>query len=90
MNITTLVILAALVEGFTEYVFGFADRVKPYLKYIALVLGVGATLAYNIDILRDLAGLTSPIPYVGQIISGLIIGRGSNYLNDFVSAIRGE
>lgn len=90
MEISALLFLTTLVEGFTEYVFGFSETMKPFLKYIALVLGVAAALVYKVDILAQFAGLTTTFPYVGSIISGLIIGRGSNYLNDLVSLVRRE
>lgn len=91
MNIATygvaVLLLATLVEGFTEYLFSDQPKAQPYLKYIALGLGVGVSLAYGVDILAGL-GLVSPVPFVGQVISGLIIGRGSNYVNDFVSSLK--
>jgi len=90
MEISALLFLTTLIEGFTEYVFGFSEKMKPFLKYIALALGVGATLVYKVDILSQFAGLTTTIPYAGSIISGLIIGRGSNYLNDLISLLRKE
>lgn len=81
----SVLLLATLVEGFTEYLFGEVQSAKPYLRYIALALGVGVSLAYGIDILGIL-GLVSPFPLVGQIISGLILGRGSNYVNDIMTS----
>lgn len=87
MEALKLLFLATFVEGFTEYVVPEGFK---FTKYFALLVGVGAALAYNIDILGSLTGLQSSVPYVSQIISGLIIGRGSNYLNDIVSNIRGE
>jgi hypothetical protein len=85
---TELLLFAFLVESFTEYAFGQFLAVKPYLKYIALLLGVVVAVAYKIDIIAGIAGLTSPIPWIGSVLSGLIIGRGSNYLNDLVSFIK--
>ena len=83
MNPVSLIFLATFVEGLTEYVFsGFRG-----VKYIALALGVVAAVAYNVDVLA-VFGLTSGFPYVNQVVSGLIIGRGSNYLNDIISKFR--
>lgn len=81
--------LATLVEGLIEYTMG-SEGTKPFRKYAALALGVGLAIAYNIDI-PTLVGLTgSTIPLVGNVISGIIIGRGSNYANDIISAFRGK
>lgn len=86
-NTIGIFILATLVEGFTEFAFGKVEKLKPYIMYIALVLGVGASIAYKVDILAHFDLHTNQ--YVAYVISGLIIGRGSNYLNDIISALRG-
>lgn len=72
--------LTTLVEGLMEY-FGqsLTSMIKPY---VAAVLAVGLCLAYNVDLLAAL-GYEAVLPYVGQITTGLIVGRGSNYVNDF-------
>lgn len=80
-------LLAFFVEGLVEYLFGKENGSQPALKYVALALGVGLAIAYNVDILA-MAGLVSPVPLIGNIVSGIIIGRGSNYVNDFVSKLR--
>ncbi len=84
MELTAILFLATFVEGTTEYLFGAYTKAQPYLAYIALFIGVLCSVAYKVDILAYL-GLTTTIPYVGSIISGLIIGRGSNYINDIIS-----
>ena len=80
-------VLATFIEGTVEYIFADRTNAQPYLKYIALALGVLVSLAYKLDILASL-GIISPLPFVGSIVSGLIIGRGSNYVNDFVSSFQ--
>lgn len=79
--------LAFFVEGLVEYLFAKDNGSQPTLKYIALALGVGLAIAYNVDLLA-LLGMTSIVPLVGNIVSGIIIGRGSNYVNDVVSKLK--
>lgn len=81
--------LAVLVEGTLTHLFGESteENQKPWLRYVSLILGVGAALAYQVDLLAAL-GLPAVYPLIGWIASGLIIGRGSNYLNDFISRVR--
>lgn len=81
------VLLATVIEGLVEYLFGEVDAVKPYLKYVALAFGIVAAFAYNLDLLAYL-GMSAAFPFVGNVISGLIIGRGSNYVNDIISAFK--
>lgn len=74
------------------------EKLKPFKKivlmYVALVAGVGLSYYYKVDLIALLptwlAELTKssaeyiPTP-VGMILSGLAIGRGSNYLHQVMS-----
>lgn len=82
--------LAFLSESLTEYLFSpiFENivRWRPYkflLVYVAAGVGLGFSIHYQIDFLAMIGGV-QPDP-VGMIASGLIIGRGSNFLHEFVS-----
>lgn len=86
-SITSVFILAVLVEGIVEYFIASEDKKQPWLKYVAAAIGVLVCVIYKADLLAGL-GLITPIPYVGSIVTGIIIGRGSNYLNDFISKVR--
>lgn len=90
MNILGIVLLTTLIEGLITYIFGknYVDNPRPWIKYISLLMGIILAIAYQIDI-PLMAGLNSGYIYVGYIVSGLIIGRGSNYLNDILSLIKG-
>lgn len=81
--------LAILIEGTITYLFGESseEETLPALRYVALVLGIVAASAYRLDLLSAL-GLTAAYPLIGWIATGLIIGRGSNYVNDFISKVR--
>jgi hypothetical protein len=59
------------------------------LRYVAAAVGILLCWIYNAD-LRAVAGLAmvglvSPWPWVGNIVTGLIIGRGANFVHDFAS-----
>lgn len=89
-------LLAALVEALIEYLV--APWLKPegqrfsasaeliremLLRYSAAAVGVVLCIAYGVDIL-ELAGLESGWPFIGPALTGLLIGRGANFVNDFV------
>ena len=82
-------LLATFVEGLINYLFGVneGEYKRHWIRYIALVAGIALAIAYQLDIL-SLTGLVAIHPMIGYIVSGLIIGRGSNYLNDFVSSFK--
>jgi len=86
-TLASVFVLAILVEGIIQYFVTNENKKQPWLKYVAAVLGVVICIAYKADILLSL-GLVSAFPFVGEVATGLIIGRGSNYLNDFISKVR--
>lgn len=52
------------------------------LRYAAAIIGMILAVIYRVDLLA-MIGLTPLYPIVGYIITGLIVGRGSNFLHDF-------
>ncbi len=55
-----------------------------WLRYVAMAVGVGLACAYRTDLL-GMVGLTAWTPWIGYVITGVLIGRGSNYLHDLVN-----
>jgi hypothetical protein len=91
MPIYAILFLAVLIEGTLTYLFKASEgsidaSPKPWLKYVALVFGVVLAVLYKVDI-PAMVGLMSPVAYVGYVVSGVIIGRGSNVVNDTFGAI---
>jgi hypothetical protein len=84
-----------IVEASVEYIFGtIFDKVPklvPYkwvLMYVSLLVGIGVSFFYKFDLLSLLAttlGISFSVTWVGILFSGLVIGRGSNFLHQFVS-----
>jgi len=90
MNILGILLLSTLIEGTLTYVFGEnSDTPRPWLRYVSLLLGVGAAIAYQIDI-PGMAGLVAVNVYVNYVVSGLILGRGANYINDIFALIQSK
>lgn len=83
-----IIFLATFIEGLINYIAGEGDGVgRKYLKYVSLVIGIVVAVAYEVDI-PTMAGLSTVWPIANYIVSGIIIGRGSNYVNDVVSNLR--
>ena len=60
----------------------FASLTTPYL---AMLTGVLLAIAFQIDIITPLVAaleLAIPSPWPGLIVTGLLIGAGSNFLHD--------
>lgn len=87
MEIASIVFLAIFLEGLLTYLFkkdGEDQAPKPWIKYIALLAGIGLAIGYQVDI-PAMIGLPVQFVLLNYIVSGIIIGRGSNYVNDVMS-----
>ena len=99
-TITGILVLATLVESLVEYLIRpIAKPWEPgdppadanhlelrdlALRYGAALIGILLCIAYGADLLA-LVGLSTPVPWVGPIVTGLLVGRGANFVHDFAS-----
>jgi len=82
--------LSFLVESMVEYILGTPmdkiEAAKPFkwlLMYAAAVVGVGLAFWYKLDLISEITG---QVTTVGIVLTGLTLGRGSNYVHDFYQA----
>jgi hypothetical protein len=102
MNMTPYLValaLAFVAEGMTEYIFATwidlaaakwpqIKDAKP-LKYIAAVVGVWFSFSYSLDLIAAMLGVAPDPPWIGILLTGLMLGRGSNYIHDFAQQYLG-
>lgn len=50
----------------------------------SIIIGIILAISYDIDIPK-IFGIESKYRYIGNIITGILISRGSNYIYDFIS-----
>lgn len=80
-------ILATLNERLNElFILPLAERfgVKDYNDHIALGVGTLLGILFGVDFLTplaDLFGITLNAPLAGLVVSGIVIGAGSNFLH---------
>lgn len=84
--------LAVFIEGLIEYsvMEVLKRRSVPtwWVRYMSAALGVALAFAYEAN-LPARFGLTSRALWIDYTVTGLIVGRGSNYLSDFIGQLRG-
>lgn len=84
-----IILTAIVVEGIITYVKEwFVDNKVAWQQIVAVLLGVLVAIGYSTDLFA-LFGLTSTIPYLGQVLTGILIARGSNYIFDLLKQIQG-
>ena len=98
MNVLAVLLLilfvAWLVEALVEYAFGtFADHIPvlaPYkwlLAYVAMGVGILGAWIYKFDLiylLSEYAGAGLLKTTFGIVLTGIGIGKGSNFINDIL------
>lgn len=78
--------MAVVVESVITIMADIADENRiSWKKALSILVGVIFAIAYKMDILL-LAGF-SEVPLVGQIVTGMMLSRGSNYLYKLYSKI---
>lgn len=89
MELTQIVLGAVLCESVWEtgkmtYQKGkvSADRVG------ALVVGVGVAVAGGLDACAAV-GIPMAVPYLGSVLTGVLISRGANFVHDALGAMQG-
>lgn len=82
--------LTVVLEGVITYVQSwFVDKRVKWQQVASCGLGIGLAIAYKIDLLSQF-NLTSEVPFIGQILTGVILSRGSNYTFDLIERLKGN
>lgn len=91
MQLVSLAVIYAtfafLVEALVEHLF--SDLVKRYvpnygfvLQYLAAFTGVTLSSIYKLDIINATLGVRTEYSVAAYVFTGLVIGRGSNFVHD--------
>ena len=81
---------AIAVEAVVNIVKNLEVKNRDWIYWSATVLGlaggVAVALVYDIDLFK-FVGMEAKIPIFGGVITGLIIGRGSNVVQDVIDRL---
>lgn len=86
-KILTILTLAVLTESVITYFKEFfAAGCFSFSMFLSILVGVAVAFAYDLDIPKCFE-INSSVPFFGNILTGILISRGSNYIHDVISAI---
>lgn len=89
MEFAQLVIVAILVEAIWENIKMVYQSGKVSISMIgSLVISILLCVLTGIDIF-PIVGLTMAVPVVGSILTGIIVSRGANFVNDLFTKLKG-
>jgi hypothetical protein len=82
-SLTALVFFAILIEGMVEYIkLGIQKNIC--IEIISsMVLGLIVAFGFHLDFFAAV-GITTDVPYISTVLTGIIVSRGSNYAFDLI------
>jgi len=93
INFSSLAVVLAfsvLNEALIEYLFGSVQVLRPYLSLLGLATAIFLTFTYSVNIFSLLLGTEGNSPFLDFLLSGFIISRTSNFINDLVQKLLGS
>ena len=84
MELLAVVVVAILIETFNTL---FKNNGKlSYKKIGAIILSIAVCVCAKLD-LFSILGITMVVPYVGEIVTGLVVSRGSGVVNSLIEKL---
>lgn len=88
MTLTFMLIAALVCEALMETIKTIYEQGKVnWNRVLAILLGILVCMAFNID-LFTLLGFVSSVPFIGTILTGIMISRGANFVHDLFKIIQ--
>jgi hypothetical protein len=86
--IATIGFIALLNERLIEMVYApikqdapdIAAKYKWLIRPLSFLFGVGLAMAFGVNLFANFSNVSSP--YIGQIVTGLIVGGGSQFVSE--------
>lgn len=86
--------LAIIVEALIEYgksignAFSSGGWKTAVTQLVAVCVGVFLCIVSGADLFAA-TEVTFALPYIGMVLTGIIISRGANYVSDFIKRLQG-
>lgn len=90
MDYAQLIIIAILVEAIWENLKMIWDKNKLNINMLgSLLLSMGICVLAQINIFK-IVGIELIVPVIGSLMTGIIVSRGANFVNDLFKKLKGE
>lgn len=88
MELLAVVVVAIIIESAVETFNTLfkANGKLSYKKIGAILLSIIVCICAKLDLLSIL-GVTMVVPYVGEIVTGLVVSRGSSIVNSLIEKL---
>lgn len=86
-HLYTLAFFSVIIEALITYSNKlFVSHSMCWEIATSLIIGTLMAIAYNLDVF-EYFGFSTKIPFLGNIITGILMSRGSNYIFDLISKL---
>ena len=90
MDYAQLIIIAILVEAIWENLKMIWDKNKLNINMLgSLLLSMIICVLAQINIFK-IVGIELIVPIIGSLMTGIIVSRGANFVNDLFKKLKGE
>lgn len=90
MDYAQLIIIAILVEAIWENLKMIWDKNKLNINMLgSLLLSMIICVLAQINIFK-IVGIELIVPVIGSLMTGIIVSRGANFVNDLFKKLKGE
>lgn len=87
MNVIGIICAAIVIEGIVTYIRTFfVDGQFQWQMLVGIMLGVIVATVYNVDVF-SIVGMNAQIPFVGCVLTGILLSRGANYVYDLIDSL---
>jgi len=87
IELQAFLLFSVLVESIITNIKWVVEDNFNWVKVGALLLSVLLCVIYQIDLLGQL-GFTALVPFVGSVLTGIIISRGSNLVYEIIQNLK--
>ena len=82
-----IITFAILIESIITYINQFfVQEIFSWQMLLSIILGIIVAVAYKID-LPAYFNLKSDVKYIGSVLTGILLARGSNYIYDILEKV---
>lgn len=87
MEYMQLVIISILIEAIWENIkMSWNEKTLNVNMFCVLIISIIVCLITGIDIF-PIVGISVKVPYIGSALTGIIVSRGANFVNDLFSKL---
>lgn len=86
-KLTMMIAPAIMIEAIITYINQFfVNGEFCWEMLLSMIFGIIISIAYDIDVTKHF-NLSSRIPYISNILTGILLSRGSNYIYDLMTKL---